>query len=176
MLARLRQLAPMVEPHPTEIVVREHDAARVAEALVSGERLFGERDRRGWLTREVHGPAQVIERDRDGALVPRLTEELLRLLEDQRRVDRGALHVSHHPVRQEEPRARLPVVRGTGCTEHAIDAIPALGEKPPNPEADERLGHPGGCLDMASIEGIVQRGAKVVVLTLESLEPRSLLG
>src|SRR5215831_4620766 len=113
MLARLHQLAPMVEPHPTKIVVRERNTAHVAESLVNGERLFGEGDRLGWLAREVHGPAHVIERDRDGVLVPRLTEELLRLLEDQRRFDHGALHVCHHSVRQEEPRARLPVLRGT---------------------------------------------------------------
>src|SRR3954470_7901521 len=93
MLARLRQLAPMVEPHPTEIVMGERDAAHVAEAFVNRERLLGERKRSGWLAREVHGPAQVIERGRHGAIVPRLTEESLRFLEPPRRLRRSALHV-----------------------------------------------------------------------------------
>src|SRR5262252_2871178 len=115
MFTRLHQLAPMVKPYPTKVVVRERNTAHVAESLVNGERLFGECDRLGWPAREVHGPTHVIERDRDGVLVSRLTEKLLRLLEDQRRLDHGALHVCHHSVREEEPRACLPVVRGTGC-------------------------------------------------------------
>src|SRR3954462_7344933 len=96
MLARLRQLAPMVEPHPTEIVVGERDAAHVAEAFVNRERLLGERQRSGWLAGEVARPAQGMERARPGALVPRLTEESLRFLEPPRRLRRSALHVRHH--------------------------------------------------------------------------------
>jgi hypothetical protein len=51
-----------------------------------------------------------------------------------------------------------------------------FGEEPSGPEADERLGHPDGFVDVSAVERIVQRCAKVVVLTLESLEPRPLLG
>src|SRR5690349_5210539 len=98
MLARPRQLAPMVEPHPAEIVVRERDAAHVTESLVNGERLLGERDRPGWLAREVRGPAQMIERDRDGVLVVGLTKKPLRFLEPLRRLRGRALHVRHHAV------------------------------------------------------------------------------
>ena len=107
MFARLRQLAPMVKAHPTQIVVRERNTARVAEALVNRERLLGECYRTGWLAREVHRPAQVIERGRDGMLVARLTEEPLRLLEQQARLHRSALHVRHHTVRQDRA-ARVP--------------------------------------------------------------------
>src|SRR6476620_740337 len=162
MFARLCQLAPMVKAHPTQIVVRERNTALVAEALVNLERLLGECYRTGWLAREVHRPAQVIQRGRDGMLVARLTEESLRLLEQQSRLHRSALHVRQHTVRQDEPRACLVVAFGTGRTEHAIDPIPSFGEEPPGPEADERLGHPDGFVGVSAVERIVQRSAKVV--------------
>src|SRR6185369_2399454 len=123
-LARLHQRAAMVEPHPTEIVVRERNAAYIAVALMNGERLLGERYRAGRLAREVHGPAQVIERDRDRVLVLRLTKESVCFLEPPCRLRRRALHVRHHPVRQEESRARQRIPREPGRSEHATHAIP----------------------------------------------------
>src|SRR5262245_45895786 len=152
MLARLRQLAPMIKPYPTEIVVCERDTAHVAEALVHRQGLLGERHRSQRLASEIARPAQVIERRRDGALIARLTEESLRFLEPSCRLRRRTLHVRHHAVRNEEPRARLRVSRGTGRGEHAIDAVPSLGEEPPDPEADERLAHSDGFVDVPAVE------------------------
>ena len=87
----------------------ERNAAHVAEPLVSRERLFGERDRLRRLTSEVERPAQVIERGRDRAFVPHLTEEPLRFLEPRRRLGWGTLHGRHHPVRHEEARTHLRI-------------------------------------------------------------------
>jgi hypothetical protein len=80
-------------------------------------------------------------------------------------------------VRQVESRPREGVPRGTGRGKDAIDTIPSLGEEATrDPEADERLAHPDRLVDVPAVERVIQRAAEIVVVALEPLEPRHLLG
>ena len=135
-LARTLEALLVVASQPLGVAELAEAAADDPERVETALGLLGERYRPGWLAREVHGPAQVIERGCDGMLVARRTEQPLRFLEPQCRLRRSALHVRHHPVRQEEPSARLVVACGTGRTEHA--SVDGRGRPQRLPEALRR--------------------------------------